>query len=335
MKKIIAREFLFVLGYAVLVGLIYCVVLLLQYTNKEKTEELSRQANILTDFQPYKYRASFSEGDTSVYDDFKELYFDLRSYGITDIDESEFDIFAKFNCSAYGRNNKSMDEKILKIIELMEAAGESEQSIVDVVSVYEIKNKSSEVIKDLFKRATSLGYKKGIEDFKNLLSSDDEVLQDNFNYVKENGYSKGIEQFSSLIGIGQVKKEDLYEEDLYELMKDGAFSNKEEFSDFISVATQKEIYSLVTEGAFESFEEFNSIFNDSSVKEKEDTEDQYNQLSDFYTSAKIKLNNEIIRVRRKNPFEYFGILVLSLFSLIFLLRYLLYSALWSVKQLKN
>ena len=57
-------------------------------------------------------------------------------------------------------------------------------------------------------------------------------------------------------------------EDLYELMMDGAFSSKEEFNDFISGATQKEIYSLVTEGAFESFEEFNSIFNDNSVKKK-------------------------------------------------------------------
>ena len=63
-----------------------------------------------------------------------------------------------------------------------------------------------EVIKDLFDRATSLGYKKGIEDFKNLILSDNDVLQDNFNYVKEKGYSKGIEDFSSLLGIGQVKK---------------------------------------------------------------------------------------------------------------------------------
>ena len=66
-----------------------------------------------------------------------------------------------------------------------------------------------EVIKDLFDRATSLGYKKGIEDFKNLILSDNDVLQDNFNYVKEKGYSKGIEDFSSLLGIGQVKKKSI------------------------------------------------------------------------------------------------------------------------------
>ena len=60
-------------------------------------------------------------------------------------------------------------------------------------------------------------------------------------------------------------------EDLYELMMDGAFSSKEEFNDFISGATQKEIYSLVTEGAFESFEDFNSIFNDNSVKKNENS----------------------------------------------------------------
>ena len=48
-----------------------------------------------------------------------------------------------------------MDEKLLKIIELMEAAGESEQSIVDVVRAYKKKNKSSDVKKNENSKVTS------------------------------------------------------------------------------------------------------------------------------------------------------------------------------------
>jgi predicted GNAT family acetyltransferase len=56
-----------------------------------------------------------------------------------------------------------------------------------------------EVINDLFLRAKSKGYLKGIEDFKLLLSNDDEVFNDNFKYVQSKGYKKSIEEFSILV----------------------------------------------------------------------------------------------------------------------------------------
>ena len=56
-----------------------------------------------------------------------------------------------------------------------------------------------EVINDLFSRAKSKGYSKGIEDFKLLLSNDDEVFNDNFEYVQSKGYKKSIEEFSILV----------------------------------------------------------------------------------------------------------------------------------------
>jgi hypothetical protein len=336
MKKIIAREFLFLLGFGVLVGLIYCTLLLMQYAKKLKVEELSRQAIILKDFQPYKYCGRYSEDDAGVYDDFKELYFDLRSYGITDIDESEFDIFAKFNCRDYSRKNKSTYE---------------------------------EVIKDLFDRAKTLGYPKGMEEFQNLLSSDNHALQVNFNYVKDKGYSKGMEEFSSLLGIGQVKKEedseltspgegtvlrtpqqmeestslessnhvnDISEDEikrLFNIMPKGMFSDEQELGDLIKTKGVGVIYSAIPKGVFSSKEKFESS-SYSAIRTRVLTF-QYKQFSNFYISAKIKLYNEITRVRKKNPFRHLGILVLSLFSLVFLLRYLVYSVMWSIKQLNN
>ena len=63
-----------------------------------------------------------------------------------------------------------------------------------------------EVINDLFSRAKSKGYSKGIEDFKLLLSNDDEVFNDNFSYVQSKGYKKNTEEFSALVGV--KKKEE-------------------------------------------------------------------------------------------------------------------------------
>jgi len=65
-----------------------------------------------------------------------------------------------------------------------------------------------EVLKDLYERATSKGYSKSIEEFTQLISSNQEVLDDNFDYVKTKGYSKDISEFSKLVGFGVKKKED-------------------------------------------------------------------------------------------------------------------------------
>ena len=62
-----------------------------------------------------------------------------------------------------------------------------------------------EVLKDLYERATSQGYTKSIEEFQQLISSDQEVLQDNFEYVKSKGYGKEISEFSTLVGFGEKK----------------------------------------------------------------------------------------------------------------------------------
>lgn len=64
-----------------------------------------------------------------------------------------------------------------------------------------------EVLEDLYKRATSKGYSKSIEEFTKLISSNQEVLDDNFDYVKTKGYSKDISQFSKLVGFGEKKNQ--------------------------------------------------------------------------------------------------------------------------------
>ena len=55
-----------------------------------------------------------------------------------------------------------------------------------------------EVLQDLYDRAKSKGYSKSIEEFEQLIGSDQDVLNDNFEYVQSKGYKKDINSFSTL-----------------------------------------------------------------------------------------------------------------------------------------
>ncbi len=61
-------------------------------------------------------------------------------------------------------------------------------------------------------------------------------------------------------------------DELFELIKEGAFSSREEFSEFAKGASNEVIFSLVKEGAFANIEEFNEIYGGAPVKKKEGLE---------------------------------------------------------------
>ena len=86
---------------------------------------------------------------------------------------------------------------------------------------------NEEVINDLFSRAKSKGYSKGIEDFKLLLSNNDEVFNDNFEYVQSKGYKKSIEEFSILV---DAKKKGDTTEDL-QIPAEPSIESGEEFTE--------------------------------------------------------------------------------------------------------
>ena len=60
-----------------------------------------------------------------------------------------------------------------------------------------------EVIKDLYNRALSKGYKKSMDDFIKLLHTDQAVFDDMYSYVQKKGYKKGTNDFAFLVGKNQ------------------------------------------------------------------------------------------------------------------------------------
>jgi len=64
-----------------------------------------------------------------------------------------------------------------------------------------------EVLKDLYDRAQTKGYKKSIEDFTSTLYTNDNVLNDMYGYVQSKGYNKSINDFEILIGKKKDEEE--------------------------------------------------------------------------------------------------------------------------------
>ena len=63
-----------------------------------------------------------------------------------------------------------------------------------------------EAIKNLYSYAQSQGYQKSIEEFAELLQTNDEALDALYSYVQSQGYTKGLDDFKTLIGKKKSKK---------------------------------------------------------------------------------------------------------------------------------
>ena len=63
-------------------------------------------------------------------------------------------------------------------------------------------------LENAYKLAQSKGYKKDINSFKTLISSDEVALNDIYNEVKTKGYKKDINSFKELVGVTSLKKKD-------------------------------------------------------------------------------------------------------------------------------
>jgi len=75
----------------------------------------------------------------------------------------------------------------------------------------EVNNPPQEnpALTNAYKLAQSKGYKKDINSFKSLISSDEAALNNIYNEVKTKGYKKDINSFKELVGVGSEKKNEV------------------------------------------------------------------------------------------------------------------------------
>lgn len=64
---------------------------------------------------------------------------------------------------------------------------------------------NEKAISAAYNLAVQNGYKKSIDEFKVLLSSNDKALNASFNLAIQNGYKKSLEDYKVLIGVGATQ----------------------------------------------------------------------------------------------------------------------------------
>ena len=65
---------------------------------------------------------------------------------------------------------------------------------------------NEEALKDAYNLFVQQGYKKSIDDFKQLIASNPDALKDSYNLFTQQGYNKSIDDYKTLIGVSDVFK---------------------------------------------------------------------------------------------------------------------------------
>ena len=65
---------------------------------------------------------------------------------------------------------------------------------------------NEEALKDAYNLFVQQGYKKSIDDFKQLIASNPDALKDSYNLFTQQGYTKSIDDYKTLIGVSDVLK---------------------------------------------------------------------------------------------------------------------------------
>ena len=102
---------------------------------------------------------------------------------------------------------------------------------------------NEEAIIDSYNLFVQSGYKKSLEDYKSLISSNPEALKDSYNLFVQTGYRKSLDEYKGLIGLSPVKEDVKKKEDITELpLEDGGLVQQsfKDRSDVLDISKFKE-----------------------------------------------------------------------------------------------
>lgn len=185
--------------------------------------------------------------------------------------------------------------------------------------------KNNDAINDLYKRAISLGYKKTKEEFRKLLYNNKEVFNDMFSYFQQNGYKKTVDEFAILIGKNRVN--------LKRVPVITGYPDKKSFIEKLKdEKIASEFYDL-TKGYF-YIAENKSLFLKSVKDDKDESEKTILKISELEENIK-NYKTSILFMYSLNSTSLFENIIGIIFLILFLIRYVIYVTVWSIKQLKK
>ena len=190
-KRILAREFLFTLGYLISISLIYVIVIFADDNNESQLRKLrkkvislelpsesfindaynlaySRRIHPRRTFEEFRTEASYnSQLVSKLYREYQKSYEDENGWREFSLSREKFDILIGYRFDRLGDNNK-MNEKAIK------------------------------VAYNLF---VGDGYTKSIDEFKKLMLENPNGREVAYNLFVRDGYKKSIKDFSTLMGV--------------------------------------------------------------------------------------------------------------------------------------
>ena len=193
-KRILAREFLFTLGYLISISLIYVIVIFADDNNESQLRKLRKKVislelpseSFINDayhlgsysmhrhwrprrtFKEFQTEASYnSQLVSNLYREYQKSYEDENGWREFSLSREKFDILIGYRFDRLGDNNK-MNEKAIK------------------------------VAYNLF---VGDGYTKSIDEFKKLMLENPNGREVAYNLFVRDGYKKSIKDFSTLMGV--------------------------------------------------------------------------------------------------------------------------------------
>jgi hypothetical protein len=353
-KRILAREFLFTLGYLISISLIYVIVIFADDNNESQLRKLRKKIislelpsesfindaynlgsysmnswddNPRRTFKEFQTEASYnSQLVSKLYREYQKSYEDENGWREFSLSREKFDNLIGYRFYRLGENNK-MNEEAIK------------------------------VAYNLF---VGDGYTKSIDEFKKLMRENPNGRKVAYNLFVGDGYTKGEDDFSTLMGVTDppLKKNEptAQEQNVTvqknmneEAVKDGynyflSGGYKDSFEDYIQlINTNAEALNdtykyFVNNGYNDSKDDFSTLMGVTDPPVKKTEPPVTNLMSKEEETKLKKLDAEILsRVERAgDPYRnYLWDLSVGILAIVFGMRYLIYATLWSLKQIKK
>lgn len=196
------------------------------------------------------------------------------------------------------------------------------------LAVYEIQYKyaiNNTVIKDAYTLFAQSGYDGDINKFKNLIEVNDEAFQDAYKLFVQHVYIKNKNEFAVFIGKKRVN--------VKRINTITSFPDKKSFIEKIKDENIASEYYDLTYGNFDNTQN-KSLFLKSIKEDKIESEKTILKITEL--EEKIKnYKTSTLFMYSLNSSSLLQNIIFIVFLVLFLIRYVIYGTVWSVKQLKK
>ena len=351
-KRILAREFLFTLGYLISISLIYVIVIFADNNNESQLRKLRKKVislelpsesfindaynlgsysingwddNPRRTFKEFQTEASYnSQLVSKLYREYQKSYEDENGWREFSLSREKFNNLIGYRFDRLGDNNK-MNEKLQELYSYIKSQGATDLSLEQFAEAYG---------NDVYKAKDVYDFVKG-EDMTDLNEAD--FFNAYFGEVKKNEPTAQEQN----VTVQKKMNEKAIKDGYNYFVSRGYKDSFEDYKQLINTNTEalNDTYKyFVNNGYNDSKDDFSTLMGVTDPPVKKTEPPVTNLMSKEEETKLKKLDAEILsRVERAgDPYRnYLWDLSVGILAIVFGMRYLIYATLWSLKQIKK